>query len=334
MSTEEATELANEAVPRIDFKHAIPRHLTHKRRVENVYVTSIDRVSEQVFLCGAFVPQANVYLNGMRANANDVALTIIEIGRQMGIAICHTYMGVTHDTVFVLNTMHFEILPAYHSVDWTVEDTVSAKMVLSKHAYRPDGSLSSVCAAVEFFIGDKVIFALCCDWSIQPVQSGRRLREIARVKNMRSAQATGEQVKTLDGFRIQRTLKLNRPVLSDALWVVGSDGFSFATTLQVDLSNQFFFDHENDHVPGMLIMEGMRELSLDVAMRFPKWSTNPPHIVRADLAYKNYAELEYPVVVVADVEDRVDAAGNEELHIRVDARQFGRTISDGVIVIR
>jgi 2-oxo-3-(phosphooxy)propyl 3-oxoalkanoate synthase len=99
----------------------------------------------------------------------------------------------------------------------------------------------------------------------------------------------------------------------------------------------FFFDHENDHVPGMLILEGMRELAIDVAMRLPRSGGEPPRISRVDTGFKNFAELHHTVHLLAAVEDKPDFAGthagNKELYIRVEARQFGKTVSEGRFIV-
>lgn len=76
-----------------DFVRTISRDLTHKRLIENVYVTSMYRATERKFLCGAYLPHANTYLNNMKFHASDVMLKIVEIGRQIGTAVCHEFMG-------------------------------------------------------------------------------------------------------------------------------------------------------------------------------------------------------------------------------------------------
>jgi hypothetical protein len=308
-------------IPEIDFMHTISRDLTHKRRLDNVYVTS-----------GAFIPQANEHINGMRGWRNDVMLTVIEIGRQLGIAVCHAYMGVARANVFVLNTMKMETFPAYHTTDWTVEDMLTARFTVGNLVYRIDGSLSGVHASADFFVGDGAVCRIHSDWTIQPVESGKRLREISRVRNMRNAAACLDGPPPFEGFRIQSIFPAKNSVLDDALWVAGN-GNAFATTLQVDLDNMFFFDHENDHVPGMLILEGMRELAVDVALRFPRTGSEYPRISRADVAFKNFAELGHTVELLAEVEDKADAAHNKELYIRVEARQFGKTLSEGRFIV-
>jgi hypothetical protein len=319
-------------IPDIDFMHTISRDLTHKRRLENVYVTSTSQLSEHDFAAGAYIPQANEHLNGMRGWRNDVTLTVIEIGRQLGIAICHAYLGVERANVFVLNTMKMETLPAFHTTDWTVQDMISARFSVDNRTYRNDGSLSGVHATGDFYTREGQVCRISSDWVIQPIESGKRLRDISRTRNMRAASTWNEVPPPFEGFRIQPIFPARSSVLDDTLWAA-SNGSTFAATLRVDLDNLFFFDHENDHVPGMLILEGMRELAIDVGMRFPRTASEHPRITRADVAFKNFAELDHTVELVAELEDKIDATGNKELYIRVEARQFGKVVSEGRFIV-
>lgn len=319
-------------MPEIDFMHTISRDLTHKRRLENVYVTSTSKLSDTEFAAGAFVPQANVYLNDMRGWRNDVTLTVIEIARQLGIAICHAHLDVSRANVFVLNTMKLETLPAYHTTDWSVEDMLTARFTVGNRVCRTDGALSAVQATADFYVSDGLVCRINSDWSIQPVESGKRLREISRVRNMRNAVSWMENIPPFEGFRIQPIFPAKRSLLDNTLWAA-STGKAFAAALQIDLDNMFFFDHENDHVPGMLILEGMRELAVDVAMRLPRSGGEPPRIGKVDIGFRNFAELHHTVHLLAEVEGRTGAGGNQELTVRVEARQFGKIVSEGRFVV-
>jgi len=319
---------SEESVPRIDFMQTISRDLTHKRRLENVYVTSMDQLSDTEFLCGAYVPQANAYLNDMRSGPNDVTLTVIEIGRQLGIALCHSYMGVGRANVFILNTLQFESYPAYHTTDWAKYDTVSANAEITNQVYRSDGALHMVRAGGDMVVGENKVCRLRSDWTIQSVESGQRLREIGKARNKRNALSHQEIFPPFEAFKIQPIFPVRRSLLNRDLWVA-HNGSKFAAALEVDLGNLFFFDHENDHVPGMLILEGMRELAIDVGMRFPRASSGQPRIARIDMGFKNFAELDYPVVLIAEVEDKFDNDDHKELYIRIEAQQFGKTIAEG-----
>lgn len=307
----------------------VSRQLAHKRRIENVYVTSMDQISENEFVCGAYVPQANSFLNDMRSDANDVTLAIIEIGRQIGIALCHTYLGVEHGDMFILDTLRLESFPVHCEINWTKQESLAGKMTMTNRIMRADGALGGVSAIIDFHCGEMLFSRLHSNWSIQPAESGKRLRELSRRRNLRNTDAIDDGAPPFAGFKVQPVFPAKRPLLQQDLWV-SLNGAKFAAGLEVDQENLFFFDHENDHVPGMLIMEGMRELAMDVALRFPRKHGEHPRVLCLDAAFKHYAELDHPVTLVADL---MQSDAEDLMEVCIEVHQLGKVVATGHLVV-
>lgn len=311
----------------VDFNRTIPRTLTHKRRIENVYLTSLSQTSEADFVVGAYVPQANVFLNEMRSHPGDVTLTIAEIGRQAGMAVCHEYLGVAHANAFILNSAGMEMLPAIHAVDWSADDSLVINISVKETSHAEDGSLRSIGASEEFYANGVLVCRQFNDWAIQPVARYRRLRELSRNKARRDTAADPR----VGGMKIQGNVQAKRSVLSDSYWV-GQGGACFVAILKVDQNNLFFFDHANDHVPGMLILEGMRELASDLSTRFSWPDEHQPRIRGLEMGFRNFAELDAPVTLIARLGEGSPEQG-QPLSLRLEARQSGKTVADGSFVI-
>ncbi|MBC7984632.1 MAG: hypothetical protein H7Y02_12340 [Candidatus Obscuribacterales bacterium] len=328
-------EIAPQPVGNIAFTQTISRELAHKRRLENVYITSVSQVSNNQFVCGAFVPLANMYLNEMRAAPGDMALTIIEIGRQAGIAICHQYLGVPSTHAFVLHDVRFTATAAYAAADWTTDDMLAVKTTVVDHASSEHGTRTTLCGESEFVLGDKCIGRLSVTGIIQSAERYQRLRKLTLTRRLRSDKSLPQPEPQQIGLWLQTIFPAKRPVLGEVLWM-NHGGSVFTTTLQVDRTNRFFFDHENDHVPGMLILEGLRELAHDVALRFNR----PParHAVpRApvgdiSISFKSFAELDQPVELVAHVKPNLAAKG-QSLVIELHARQGIDVVAQAVAVV-
>lgn len=331
-STASSISTSGSALPAIEFKRTIPRELTHKRRIENVYLTALDRLSDSEFVCGAFVPHSNAYLNAMRAYPNDVMLSVLEVGRQMALALCHEYLSVDRGSVFIMNTMQFEIAPAFHTLDWIRNDTLLGRMAIPHRTHDADGNLRSAFGSIVFFADDVMVFKQSSDWAIWPLDYYRRFRRIIREKNARNPKPVGEYVPPFAGFKMNSSALTKASVLSDVLWA-GFGNTSFAASLQVDTTDAFFFDHDNDHVPGMLVLEGMRELAVDIASRFPTFCSELPKITALTLSFKNFAELDYGVELLAQVVDQGQPKNERRLHVHVDTRQFGRPVAHGSFVL-
>ena len=329
MSTARELVFADAGKPevKVDFMRTVSRHLTHKRRIENVYLTSLSQRGEADFVIGAYVPQANLFLNEMKSHPGDVTLTIAEIGRQAGMAVCHEYLGVGHANAFILNSSGLELLPALHAVDWSDDDTLVINVSVKETAHDEDGALRSIGATEEFYANGVLVCRQFNDWAIQPVERYRRLRELSRAKSRRGGQAMPEKI---GGLKIQSNPQAKRSVLAENYWVA-QGGASFVGILEVDQSNLFFFDHANDHVPGMLILEGMREMAVDLASRFGWPEGRSPRIQTIELSFKSFAELDSPVSLVAQLSGIPE--NGEPLSIHLEVRQAGKVLGDGSFII-
>jgi 2-oxo-3-(phosphooxy)propyl 3-oxoalkanoate synthase len=325
-----------EFVSRVAHQHTISRELTHKRRLENVYVTSLSPMGAQSpsvtpseFLFGAFVPQSNVYINDMRSHANDVVLSVVEIGRQIGIALSHEYLGVRPKQAFVLDRMVFEALPALHKQDWHASETLWGQVRISQQVHNAEGELSSTLADGAFYAQDRCVCTQSSQWSILPRERYQRLREIARNRNARRPGQMGEPVPLGPGFTVSLDSTARQPVLAPTLWV-SSSGNRFVATLLVDRRNLFFFDHDNDHVPGMLVLEGMRSMALDIVGKFTPTERGPASLARIEVSFKTFAELDAPVQLVATV--RTPPSEGQPMALHVEARQLDRVFASGDFV--
>jgi hypothetical protein len=313
--------------PQVNHQNTIPRKLAHKRRLENVYVTSLSQVSARSeFLFGAFVPQSNAYINDMRVHAGDVALSIIEIGRQIGIALSHEFLGVKPQQTFVLDTMVFEALPAMHTHDWRAHDQLWGQATIDQQVHGGDGELSSARAEGRIQAGSDCVCMQSSNWSILPKERYQRLREISRARNERRMSEATDTESLGPGFLVSLDAQLRQPVLAPGLWV-SSNASRFVATLHVDRRNLFFFDHDNDHVPGMLVLEGMRSMALDIVGKFSPRAAAPVALRRIEVAFKNFAELDAPVQLVATLDPHRDEGTPLALH--VEARQLGRSFATG-----
>src|SRR5882724_5513469 len=248
MNAEAAIAGSPDYFAKLAYQHTIPRELTHKRRLENVYLTSLNRVSQQEFLVGAYVPHANTFVNDMRCDPNDVTLTIVEIGRQIGIALSHEFLGVRYDNAFVLRDMEVEVLPAMRAIDWPENETLYAQALIDEQKFLETGELASARANVLFYVGEQCVCRQSSNSYVQQQSRYLKLRELTRTKHARSLKLYGADAPGLSGgFKIRTHSALKRPVIEDTLWAA-SDANKFIATLRVDRDNRFFFDHDNDHV--------------------------------------------------------------------------------------
>lgn len=304
--------------------HPVERRLVHKRREENVLLSSLARVDDAEFLVGVSIPHDNRSLNGLRAGPSDLLIPIVEAGRQGGIALCHAYMGVEPGHAFILNSMQLDILAPYHDLD--PRGQTQAKGFFSDAKYTPAGALRSVRAEGQFMVDGIHVCNQSSDWTIQPSDRYARLREVARVRAKRASAADGvapHEDGALQTLRLESSFAT--PVLAETL-SVHDHGRVYEGTLLVDQDNPFFFDHPNDHVPGMLVLQGLRELGTFIAARHRLDGDHGLRFTRMQLSCSSFAELDQRVAIVGQPRRIVGKAGQTELHVDLEARQ-GRNIA-------
>jgi hypothetical protein len=143
---------------------------------------------------------------------------------------------------------------------------------------------------MSFFYEEKLIWRGKFDWSFMPFKHYRRLRSLARRKQA----SPNDHLPPLPdrvSWEVQRKRHgIRQPAVS--VLAISSDAMDSVNeaTLVVDEQNLFFFDHYCDHVPGMLIFEGLNEL----ARRYCADSA-PNYVTQAELNFDNFAELHLPV---------------------------------------
>jgi len=314
---------------RVAYQQTVARTLTHKRHLENVYITSLDRLASHEFLAGAYIPRANTYINAMRGDSNDVTIPVVEIGRQLGMAIAHKFLDVGYGNAFILSELQFEFCPEANEIDWRRNETIFAHSVQTDLVRQASGEVSQIGGFINFYVDDQCVFRKSSSFSIQDRGRYTKLRDIMRTRYERAKKLSSKIERQPDiGFKAGLCTKCS--VLEDTVWI-GSDINNLVATLQVDQNNLFFFDHDNDHIPGMLILEGMRQLVVDTCTRFGH--VHVAQIARMDLEFSTFAELDSPLYLAATVTRSVTDPCALAV-ITVEARQVDKVVSKGVFTLR
>lgn len=106
------------------------------------------------------------------------------------------------------------------------------------------------------------------------------------------------------------------------------DGGASRFLLAADPHHPAFFDHEYDHVPGPLMVEGMRQAAVAAACRAGAMATPHALAVGCEAAFLDFAEFEADLVHEAEV----GAPGADgRIPVAVVLRQFGKPIVEGRI---
>lgn len=80
----------------------------------------------------------------------------------------------------------------------------------------------------------------------------------------------------------------------------------YLTQVAVDLNHPFFFDHEYDHVPGMVFIEVGRQAGTAVSHMFYEVPYSVVFILKdINFSFRNYAEINAPLFALSEISDKV-----------------------------
>jgi hypothetical protein len=288
-----------------DLERLVPKHLVHKKLLENVCITSVRQISKAEFVCGAIIPQLQQAIAAIEPAKNILFLS--EIGRQAVIACTH-HSGVSFDFAFVLKQITSELQTANLWLPQNSRiDEIEIRAIVKTEGDRTTGEL-------EFFHRDKLIVRGHGEGCFMPYDRYLRLRKIGRRKQFSSLDNLLPLLDEVSWKTRQERCISNRRIDASVLEVSSDSRKAIAeATLVVDEQNSFFFDRYCDHVPGILLFQGFNEL----ASRYCA-DLSPNYITTAELNFFQFAELNYPVKLSVTDSDRINPLNSR---IRLQATQ-------------
>lgn len=289
-----------------NHSHTLARELVHKGAISEVLVTSItgQRTS---WICHAQLPRRHHFHTdtiGTQRAYHD-PLLVLEAFRQACIAASHLFYDVPMDARHTVRYYELSVVDIAALARGPKALDLEIGIVVRKEFRRgEDGPVQGLdVAAVASRDGTKVV----------EMSGGFGWMSASRWASFRAGASwdPGPQPASADPARVGRTCPEN-VVIGDP--VVGADRAS--APILVDLDHPAIFDHPLDHLPGGLIIEACRQLSLAV-MGPAAVTVTVPDWLRCD--YQSFTELDATSAAV------VTQAADESLSFRGSVTQSGQT---------
>jgi hypothetical protein len=248
--------------PVIDVDQLAPGRYVHRRQLREVFLTTARRESPDAFVMGGQWPREHAFYSTRRLRP-DSAL-VAETVRQATILLAHTMYDVPLDAAFLMPSL----VARTHAVDdfWN-EDELVVRADVTRVARSHDG-VTALRVAVTIESAGQLLGDGVGDARIVGAGPYARLR-------------AGRDRRP--GTPLRRPSGARSPMLT---W--SDDG---TATVGVDDQDPVFFDHPLDHVPGMLLLEavreGVRHLAGDPAL----------DLDQVDLAFRRVAEFDPPLTL-------------------------------------
>lgn len=289
LSTEPATRPLVEAAD-LSFESTVPRAIVHRHAVSEVFLTDSARLSDTEFLVAAHLPTAHGFFGDLARPGRADPMYFVEVSRQACVLLAHRYYGVPRGYGFVFRSSTMTVLDAealrLGAEPARVVLTVDVPEVRYRHGTAELMELS-VLAAVDGrpairFTGVQLML---------PRETFGQLRAAGIAQ---AAHRPGRQDGApLDARLVGRTSPRN-VVLSPTSPPAGGE---LAWELVVDQSHPVFFDHPQDHVPGLLLVEAIRQAAVAAVGR-------PAELDSIELSFDRFVELG----VTAEARATVDGA--------------------------
>ncbi|MGK5628459.1 ScbA/BarX family gamma-butyrolactone biosynthesis protein [Streptomyces sp. URMC 123] len=293
------------------FDRTVPRRLVHRSAVSEVLLTRWRALGDNTFEIAAQWPRGHSFYTPMGHRAHDPML-VAETLRQAGLLIAHAEFGVPLGHQFLMWGLTYEMTEEGLRLDGTPA-AVTARATC--HDIKTRGrSLAGLRLAVELHRDGVLVGRGETSFHCVSPSAYARLRPIDLDRAWATAEAPLPEP-------VEPGL-VGRDRAQDV--VLAPTGEGNAWSLRVDRRHPVLFDHPVDHVPGMAVMEGMRQ-----AARLAMGSA-PAMPVGFSADFARYVEFGSPCTVVAEVEGPAEGGGSV---VRARVVQDGVTAASGRLVM-
>lgn len=290
MDTITVRDRVGELVPerdRLSFSATVARHLVHRRAVSEVLLTDWCRIGADAFVCAAQWSRSHSFYR-VRDGYHD-PLLLAETIRQVGLLLCHEAYQVPPQHRFLMDRMTYVT-----DLDGLAAGAAPAEIVLAvrtQELRRRTRSTSVVRLDVEF-LRDEAPIGRGTGWvrCLEPLLY-KRIRSrcpSATVQDQQPAPVPPAHVGVVDADDV----------------VLGQCQQPGQWPLRILTEHPVLFDHPLDHVPGMLVLEGMRQASR-VALGWPN-----AQLTSCDITFSRFIELGEPSMVRPTVRQRSTASAS------------------------
>lgn len=259
------------------FDARVDRQFVHRRAISEVFLTGLERRSSAEFRVFAQWPRWHVFY-GNEDGTVDSAM-VVETLRQLTVLIAHSELAVPLGHQFLMPTMSAAVSPGAR-LHTSVPTDVTVIVRVSSVKAGIEGAAAFDTTAAFFVAGCAVATGKASARIVDPMVY-RRFR-----KGRSPGDTHVRPGPPVNAERVGHSSPRNV--------VLGPSRASRRWPLRVDVSNPVLFDHPLDHVPGVLLIEAVRQ-----ALR---WETQVPSLDLAQFrsTFISVAELDQKTEVVVE----------------------------------
>lgn len=304
----------------LTYTSTVPRTLVHKQAIEQVFLTDSAQRGDDEFLVAAQLPRTHLFFNEPNACASYDLMLLTELKRQATVAIGHRYLEIPYGHRFVWRWLDMAL-----DEDVRIGDACS-RLVLEQtvrdREYR-DGTLASWRSDTTLFVdGERVGYANATA-AVMPDPVYQRIR--AKIRD-RKPVAGAEPLDPITPTEPSDVGRINPANVVIARPEETSDG-RLCADMVLDLGHPCFFDHELDHVPGMLLLETLRQSALAAVARRHGFDASELYMTAIEADFIDFGELELQLSASAEAGPVEQDGGTPSVEVDLGLHQAGVMIT-------
>ncbi|WP_405145622.1 hypothetical protein OG589_02100 [Sphaerisporangium sp. NBC_01403] len=292
------------------FEQPVSRHLVHRAAVSEVMITGWRSLDDKTSILAAQWPRTHSFYRPV-AGRHD-PLLIAETIRQAGLVVSHAELDCPIGHQFLLWELSYEADLGDLTIGPGPTDLV---LRFTRSEVRHRGRhLAGLRGHVDLYRDGELVGMGEGSFDCVSRAAYDRLRAATRPIRPPAPAPLPEPV-------TPELVGRDRP--EDV--VLAPAGLDDTWLLRVDPAHPVLFDHKVDHVPGMALMEAMRQATRLLAQPSPV--TSP----KLYASFNRYVELGDPALVHAHAEEPLPSG---DVPVRVSVEQYGTTAATGLVFAR
>ncbi|MFE0132908.1 AfsA-related hotdog domain-containing protein [Streptomyces sp. NPDC059037] len=307
----------------LEFNRTVDRSSLHRWAISEVFLTDARKTSETDYVAAAQLPPAHAYYadRSSRLDAPD-PLLLLECARQAETYGGHEFFGVARDSKFLLRSWSMS-LPGLLTVPRGERPGELVMGVRTGNRRGAAGDVRRLTYDIDLALSGHHLGRVSIDVGYIPGQVYDTVRAQGRGRPLGpfpQADRAGSSVRPAHVGRFDPANVVLRDVTA------GADGVT--ATVRVPLDNPSMFDHAQDHLPGMVLMEAARQTCLYAAAERLGASVSHTTVTGFDFSFSRYAELDAVTTVRVTGPEPGESAGTHTF--QVEFEQDGAVIASGV----
>ncbi len=290
----------------LTFARTIDRSLVHREGLGEVFLTDTRQIDDDSYAAGAQLPRSHAYYGDslVRPQLYDVVL-LLEACRQAALAGAHAHYDVPVENKFILTRFGIHLLHP-QTVAVGPRPCELCLVVRTENRRTRGGHVTGI------------DFDIMLSASGTPIGRGRMglvFKSPPDYMRLRLRHRGGTELPSSDthphtprGTLVDAHLvgrgNPDNVVLVDA----GADDEGARALLRVPHNHPSMFDHPQDHIPGMVLAEGARQLARYAVTEHVGIASSKMHVNDLEAVFTKFGELEPATELVVELGDRTTAS--------------------------